>query len=908
MAFDSRLNTGPVLNRPLFGWYNTGNVPANAGQTMLMRANGWLAIGINFTQPQRRVDIFDNSGSPQFRITYLKNGVKATPFPGIYTDFQTTSAGHLFINPVNTLITPVRDQPQNVGIATATPDAKLEVFTNEARLPHLRLTFDESNGVFTDFFALGNGNLRINPRFSGNPRNVGIDVNPLEKLDVQGNARFRKVLNTGPSDVLVTGVLNSTGATDDITLHTLGAGDTNQVLTVTAPGEIGWADPGTGGADNDWQASSNIGSSPITITEDIFTRGNVGIEVFEPLQRLHINQGVVTGPPIFSAPVYAFFTNNVTESIGSKEGFLVGIDKNGNGELRNNTKGKDINFYIGTLESMRIRGSAGGRGFVGINTINKPANKFPENFLEINTNDADIPGNGGLRFTDLTTNSTLDTNHFYPIPGVLSVDINGDVILVEGGGGGVDDDWFDAATNQPPTSTNTQTTIYHQGDVAVGALSPVNARFYALADQHTYAGNFENRSDTCVSVGVRGFADINSDCGIGVLGEVPGTGTGYAGFFIGQLATTTGALLPNVTFPSNNFIKQDTLRFSPGLEVIRRLKPLQYRYNGLFGFDTIETYVGVLAEELKSIDSNGVSAFVMPFDTATELNAVKLDYMLYTSINAIKQLDSAISGTKEALDTLKQKQDSIGAVTEGVAREASKETLSDQGLKKNINNIGNMLNKLMQLQPVSFNWDLNQYPWLDDPDTLYGLIAQQVEVVFPKLVFQDDSGFYHVDYHRLSTLLLAGFQEQNSVIDSLKNEIDTLNTDSIDTRLTAIEACISSLPPGLCGGNNNGGGPQFRTTGTNNTEPGKVRGTLFQNFPNPFNQSTEIKYFMPEDAQSGTLIIYDLQGKQVRLFENLDKGQGSVSLVSRELYAGMFIYTLIIDGKDVGTKRMILTE
>ena len=235
-------------------------------------------------------------------------------------------------------------------------------------------------------------------------------------------------------------------------------------------------------------------------------------------------------------------------------------------------------FYTNNIERVRITEL----GDVGINT------PTPGNKVEINSDaPSPTPGSSGLRFTDLTTSSIPQANLFTP-PSVLSVDADGNVILVEdvGGAGGADDDWFDFSTNLPPTSTLTNSTIYHMGEAAVGATSVVDARFYTVTSSHTNAGNFENfgscKGTGKASVGVRGFSNnIEGNCAVGVHGEVPSPTDGYGVFSSGKLGTTAGSLTPGVSFPSNTFIKKDTLSFTSGLDVLRQVSPLQYKYNGL---------------------------------------------------------------------------------------------------------------------------------------------------------------------------------------------------------------------------------------------------------------------------------------------------------------------------------------
>jgi hypothetical protein len=83
---------------------------------------------------------------------------------------------------------------------------------------------------------------------------------------------------------------------------------------------------------------------------------------------------------------------------------------------------------------------------------------------------------------------------------------------------------------------------------------------------------------------------------------------------------------------------------------------------------------------------------------------------------------------------------------------------------------------------------------------------------------------------------------------------------------------------------------------------------LFQNTPNPFDQSTQIKYYLPATVKTAFLCIYDLQGVQLKQTTIQERGEGVYTLRGLELKAGIYLYSLIADGQEVDTKRMILTK
>ena len=83
---------------------------------------------------------------------------------------------------------------------------------------------------------------------------------------------------------------------------------------------------------------------------------------------------------------------------------------------------------------------------------------------------------------------------------------------------------------------------------------------------------------------------------------------------------------------------------------------------------------------------------------------------------------------------------------------------------------------------------------------------------------------------------------------------------------------------------------------------------LLQNTPNPFNQATEIGYYIPENVGSANIYIYDISGFQQRNIAIAERGKGATILQASTLQAGIYFYTLICDGKPVDTKQMILTR
>ena len=93
-------------------------------------------------------------------------------------------------------------------------------------------------------------------------------------------------------------------------------------------------------------------------------------------------------------------------------------------------------------------------------------------------------------------------------------------------------------------------------------------------------------------------------------------------------------------------------------------------------------------------------------------------------------------------------------------------TPSAEKYKSNIVDMGATSDNLMDLRPVTFTYNHDS-----NNKTHYGLIAEEVETVYPELVVQDSSGnIYSVRYHELPAMLLNELQKNREMITSLQDK------------------------------------------------------------------------------------------------------------------------------------------
>lgn len=89
---------------------------------------------------------------------------------------------------------------------------------------------------------------------------------------------------------------------------------------------------------------------------------------------------------------------------------------------------------------------------------------------------------------------------------------------------------------------------------------------------------------------------------------------------------------------------------------------------------------------------------------------------------------------------------------------------SDIRLKKNIHPINNAVDAIKKLNGYSYNWKSSSM----DNTLQMGVIAQEVQQVFPSLIKQDDKGMLSVNYSGLIPVLIEAIKEQQKEIDELK--------------------------------------------------------------------------------------------------------------------------------------------
>lgn len=168
----------------------------------------------------------------------------------------------------------------------------------------------------------------------------------------------------------------------------------------------------------------------------------------------------------------------------------------------------------------------------------------------------------------------------------------------------------------------------------------------------------------------------------------------------------------------------------------------------------------------------------------------------------------------------------------------------------------------------------------------YSLAADQLQSVYPELVYEDQNGNVSINYIEMIPLLVQSINELQERIEVLEEENASLRNPN------------SHSPSRKKG----------RITDNVITDGGTEIISLGQNVPNPFTDRTAIAVNLPKSVSNATLFIYDMSGKQIEKIQITDRGRSSVSVYGTNLQEGMYLYSLIADGKVIDTRKMILTK
>ena len=186
----------------------------------------------------------------------------------------------------------------------------------------------------------------------------------------------------------------------------------------------------------------------------------------------------------------------------------------------------------------------------------------------------------------------------------------------------------------------------------------------------------------------------------------------------------------------------------------------------------------------------------------------------------------------------------------------------------------------------------NFHKSLENDGPHFGFLAQEVKEIYPELVHTDQDGYMYIDYIGMIPLLVNAIGELNAQIEVQNAQIEELKADNSELN----QAVINAQQPSVDNHQASQIGDNF------------LKNALYQNRPNPFSTSTTISMSLRSDVAQAVLYIFDMQGALLKTVPVNDRGNVSITINGGELNAGMYIYSLVADGNEIASKRMILTK
>ena len=221
---------------------------------------------------------------------------------------------------------------------------------------------------------------------------------------------------------------------------------------------------------------------------------------------------------------------------------------------------------------------------------------------------------------------------------------------------------------------------------------------------------------------------------------------------------------------------------------------------------------------------------------------------------------------------------------------------SDARYKTDVEPLASGLDAVMQLKPVSYNWNSSMFQDVDVPvEREIGFIAQDLERVVPEVVRTNSDGYKGVAYEDLTAVLARAIQEQQHIIDAQKADNEQLRG-ALNELLQEVDKLKAVV---------------YGTTDAGSEGNSDLDGAgVYLNDPNPFSGATTIGFNIPANVAQAELVITEaVSGRVVKRIAIDSRGKGSELVSAEDLgSAGTYFYSLVLDGQTVGTKKMMLSK
>lgn len=215
-------------------------------------------------------------------------------------------------------------------------------------------------------------------------------------------------------------------------------------------------------------------------------------------------------------------------------------------------------------------------------------------------------------------------------------------------------------------------------------------------------------------------------------------------------------------------------------------------------------------------------------------------------------------------------------------------TMSDSTLKENVHEIQNALDKVLKLQGVTYSLkqlsstvnnsgEILSYPSSEK----MGLIAQAVERVAPEVVTTTSDGLKTVAYGNLVGLLIEAFKQEDAKVSGLQHRLDSsMASNQHYINMSQKNVLTDTLS----------------------------KAKLYPCKACPSRENTTIHCYIPPRSNEASILVFDINGALKKSLPINGREEQYVSFRDMQLSSGIYYYSLIVDGDEIGTSKIILTE
>ncbi len=281
-----------------------------------------------------------------------------------------------------------------------------------------------------------------------------------------------------------------------------------------------------------------------------------------------------------------------------------------------------------------------------------------------------------------------------------------------------------------------------------------------------FEGNADAQIDNFNTSGrniLRLFSDVggtNAGAGINIFGGTDNTFPHQIRFYAG--ASQNG--VPRILLDSSGSVGIGTTSPAANLHV--------------FGGASGQTFSNVNG---LTVENNGSNNSFFVFQTATDGGGKSF------SITNAGNVGIGTTTPNYNLDVVGNINASLTVRAAGIA------LISDERYKVNITPLKNTLASLELLNGVYHDWDTLNFPEEQFPKgKAIGVIAQDMQKIYPELVYENSNGYLAVDYAKFSTVLLEAIKEQQKLIENLQSENRSLKS-SLDVQNSQLQEINAKL-------------------------------------------------------------------------------------------------------------------